>query len=159
MLPTDKAWHVGGGDPSVDPGGRDAPPARVFVGRVPELGALAAALAAARAGDPQVVMVQGEAGIGKSSLISEFLGGQRDLSAIAASGETAEAMLPYGVVQQLAAGAAVASPGVLAGLELLFRGPGPAADPLAGRHGVARADLLAAGQTGDRGGSRRSAMG
>ena len=100
-----------------------------------------------------------EAGIAKSSLISEFLGGQRDLSAIAASGETAEAMLPYGVVQQLAAGAAVASPGVLAGLELLFRGPGPAADPLAGRHGVARADLLAAGQTGDRGGSRRSAMG
>jgi len=35
----------------------------MFVGRVPEL----AALAAARAGAPQVVMVQGEAGIGKSS--------------------------------------------------------------------------------------------
>jgi predicted ATPase len=115
----------------VDPGGRDAPPARVFVGRVPELGALAAALAAARAGDPQVVMVQGEAGIGKSSLISEFLGGQRDLSAITASGEAAETVLPYGVIQQLAAEAAAASPGVLAGLELLLRGPGPAADPLA----------------------------
>jgi DNA-binding CsgD family transcriptional regulator len=131
MLPTDLAWHGGGGNSSVDPGGRCTRPARVFVGRGPELAALAAALAAARAGDPQVVMVQGEAGIGKSSLISEFLGGQRDLSAIAASGETAEAVLPYGVVQQLAAEAAAASPGVLAGLELLLRGPGPAADPLA----------------------------
>lgn len=120
-----------GGDSGVDPGGRAARPARVFVGRVPELAALAAALAAARAGDPQVVMVQGEAGIGKSSLVLEFLGGQRGLTTVAASGEPAETVLPYGVVQQLAAGAAAASPGVLTGLELLSRGPDPGADPLA----------------------------
>ena len=35
------------------------------------------------------------------------------------------------MVQQLAAGAAAASPGALAGLELLSHGPGPGADPLA----------------------------
>ncbi len=114
-----------------DPGGRDARPARVFVGRAPELAALASALSAARARQPQVVMVQGEAGIGKSSLISEFLGSRPDLRAIAASGEIAEAVLPYGAVRQLADTAATGSPGALANLELLSHGPGPRADPLA----------------------------
>ena len=131
MLPADPAWHDGGGDSSADPGRQYARAARMFVGRGPELAALAAALAAARAGEPQVVMVQGEAGIGKSSLIMEFLGGHPDLPAVAASGEAAEAVLPYGVVQQLADVAAAVSPGVLAGLELLSQGPGPGADPLA----------------------------
>jgi DNA-binding CsgD family transcriptional regulator/tetratricopeptide (TPR) repeat protein len=116
MLPTD---------------GRDAGLARVFVGRTQELGALAAATAAARSGEPRVVLIQGEAGIGKSSLIQEFLGGQRGLPVVAASGEMAEALLPYGVVQQLTAGVASTSPGVLASLKLLSYGPGPGADPLA----------------------------
>ena len=107
---------------------QSAAPARVFVGRRPELGALAVALAAARAGEPHVVLVQGEAGIGKSSLIFEFAGSQSGVPAIIASGEAAEAALPYGVVQQLAA---AASPGVLAGLGLLSRGPPGGADPLA----------------------------
>ena len=104
--------------------------ARVFVGRLVELAALRAALAAARAGEPQVVLIQGEAGIGKSSLVSEFLDGQRGVPVVAASGEEAEAFLPYGVVQQLAAGAAAVSAGVLAGLELLPQGPRADADPL-----------------------------
>ena len=108
-----------------------ARPAHVFVGRVPELAALAAALAAVRAGEPQVVLIQGEAGIGKSSLVSEFLGTQPDLAVISASGEEAEAVLAYGVVQQLAARAAVISSGALAGLELIGQGPPAAADPLA----------------------------
>jgi DNA-binding CsgD family transcriptional regulator len=131
MLPADPAWHGGGADSSAGATGQYTPSARVFVGRVPELRALDAALSAARAGEPQVVMVQGEAGIGKSSLILEFLGRQRGFLAIAASGETAETLLPYGVVQQLAAGATARSPGVLAGLELLTDGPGPGVDPLA----------------------------
>ena len=131
MLPADPAWHLGGGDSSADPGVQYSHAARLFVGRGPELAALAAALAAARAGEPQVMMVQGEAGIGKSSLIVEFLGSHGDMSAIAASGETAEMMLPYGVVQQLADAAAAVSPGGLAGPELLSHGPGPGADPLA----------------------------
>ena len=105
--------------------------ARVFAGRLPELDALAAALTAARAGEPQVVLVEGEAGIGKSSLILEFLGSQRSLPAIIASGEAAESALRFGLVQQLAAGAAAAVPGVLARPELLSHGLHPHADPLA----------------------------
>ena len=146
MLPTDPAWHGDHGDSGVDRGGRYRCAARVFVGRGPELAALAAALAAARAGEPQVVMVQGEAGIGKSSLILEFLGGQRGLPAIAASGETAEAVLPYGVVQQLAAEAAAVSPGVLARPGAAIPRPGPGRGSAGGRRGAARADLLAAGK-------------
>jgi DNA-binding CsgD family transcriptional regulator len=106
-------------------------PARVFVGRLAELDALAAALAAARAGQPQVVLIQGEAGIGKSSLIFELLDNQRGLPAIMASGEAAETVLPYGVVQQLVAAAIAASPRALAGLGLLSHGPAPDTDPLA----------------------------
>ena len=106
-------------------------PARVFAGRLPERDALAAALAAARAGEPRVVLIQGEAGIGKSSLIFEFLGGQPGVLAITASSEEAEAVLPHGIVQQLAAGAAAASPDALAGLDLLSHGPRADADPLA----------------------------
>ena len=84
------------------------------------MAALAGALAAARAGEPQVVLIQGEAGIGKSSLISEFLGSQPGIPVVTASGEEAEALLPYGLLQQLAADAAADSPSALAGLELLL---------------------------------------
>ncbi len=107
-------------------------PARVFAGRLAELAALGDGLAAARAGEPQVVLIQGEAGIGKSSLISEFLGGHRGVPAVTVGGEETEAFLPYGLVQQLAAGTAAVSAGVLAGLDLLSQGPRADADPLSG---------------------------
>jgi DNA-binding CsgD family transcriptional regulator len=110
---------------------RSAAPAGVFVGRQPELGVLAAALAAARAREPGVVLIEGESGIGKSALISGFLGGQGAVPVIIASGDEAEAVLPYGLVQQLAAKAAALSPHVLAGLELLCHGPRANANPLA----------------------------
>lgn len=104
---------------------------RLFVGRAPELDTLAAALAAARAGEPQVVLVEGEAGFGKSSLVFEFFGRQQDAPVVVASGEAAETVLAFGVVRQLAAAAVSTSPGALAGLELLAKGPGADADPLA----------------------------
>jgi DNA-binding CsgD family transcriptional regulator len=108
----------------------NASPAGVFVGRRLELAALAEALDAARAGEPRVVLIEGESGIGKSSLIFEFLGSLRDVPVIIASGEEAEALLPYGLVQQLAAGAVALSADALAGLELLSHGPPVNADPL-----------------------------
>ncbi|MCX4161295.1 MULTISPECIES: AAA family ATPase [Paraburkholderia] len=46
-----------------------------FVGRTPELDALLAAHQRARAGTRQIVFVTGEAGIGKTTLIDEFLAG------------------------------------------------------------------------------------
>jgi DNA-binding CsgD family transcriptional regulator/tetratricopeptide (TPR) repeat protein len=106
-------------------------PARIFVGRQPQLGALAAALAAAQGGQPQVVVVEGEAGIGKSSLVFEFLRGRRSMPAITASGEAGESVLPYGVLRQLAVAAAAVAAGSLAGLGLLADGPAADADPLA----------------------------
>ncbi len=45
----------------------------VFVGRGTEIGTLDAALRRAMAGQPQAVLVGGEAGVGKSRLIEEFL--------------------------------------------------------------------------------------
>jgi len=119
------------GGSSVYVGSRSTASAGVFVGRQPELGVLAAALAAARLGEPGVVLVEGESGIGKSALISGFLGGQEAVPVIAASGDEAEAVLPYGLVQQLAAKAAALSPHALAGLELLCHGPRANANPLA----------------------------
>ncbi|WP_216216320.1 NAD(P)H-dependent oxidoreductase [Amycolatopsis aidingensis] len=44
----------------------------VFVGRTTESGRLHAALARARAGEPAVVLLGGEAGLGKSRLLTEF---------------------------------------------------------------------------------------
>ncbi|MGW0119799.1 helix-turn-helix transcriptional regulator [Streptomyces sp. NPDC003327] len=45
----------------------------VFVGRAGELTALAEALSRATAGEPQALLVSGEAGVGKTRLIEEFL--------------------------------------------------------------------------------------
>ncbi len=74
--------------------------------------------------------MQGEAGMGKSSLIFEFLR-QHALPAVTASGDATEAVLPYGVVRQLAVSAAATVPGALDGLALLCAGPRADADPLA----------------------------
>src|SRR6185295_160473 len=48
------------------PAGTDHGP---FVGRTPELAAIADALAALRAGHPTTVLVHGESGIGKTALV------------------------------------------------------------------------------------------
>ena len=45
----------------------------VFIGRGAELGRLEAALDGAAAGEPAVVIVAGEAGVGKSRLVAELL--------------------------------------------------------------------------------------
>jgi ATP/maltotriose-dependent transcriptional regulator MalT len=100
------------------------------VGRHQELAALATGLTAARAGEPRVVLIQGEAGMGKSALVLEFLSSHRDVPVVISSAEETEAVLPYGLVQQLIAGAAAASPDVLTGLPLLSSGPKPDADPM-----------------------------
>jgi DNA-binding CsgD family transcriptional regulator len=94
-----------------------------FVGRQPELAALRARLAAARAGVPQVVEIRGPAGIGKTALVEHFLeepGGVAAPVVLRASGEETEILLAYGVVEQLArsagpAGAHVVVPGASAG--------------------------------------------
>ncbi|WP_445330620.1 helix-turn-helix transcriptional regulator [Streptomyces sp. GSL17-111] len=58
----------------------------VFVGRGAELSQLADALARASAGEPQVVVVGGEAGVGKTRLLEEFLGAARHMDVVTSVG-------------------------------------------------------------------------
>jgi hypothetical protein len=75
-----------------------------FVGRVGELAVLDAQMRAVRDGLPRVVLVEGEAGIGKSTLLSRFISGHPDVCLLRASGEETEMLLPWAVVDQLLAG-------------------------------------------------------
>ena len=88
----------------------------VFVGRADELAVLEAAAAAARRGQPRVVLVEGEAGVGKSSLLARFASGLAGAAVLRAGGDEAELLLPYGIVGQLTASARGAGgrPGLLA---------------------------------------------
>ena len=88
----------------------------VFVGRAGELAVLEAAAAAARTGQPKVVLVEGEGGIGKSALLARFASGLAGATVLRASGDEAELLLPYGMVGQLLAsarGAGGGPPGLL----------------------------------------------
>jgi DNA-binding CsgD family transcriptional regulator len=76
-----------------------------FVGRQRELRILSERLAAAEMGQPQVVYVEGEAGGGKSTLLSRFLGSLADAVILQAGGDEAETLLSYGVTDQLQPGA------------------------------------------------------
>ncbi|MEU7043150.1 AAA family ATPase [Streptomyces varsoviensis] len=62
----------------------------VFVGRAAELAALADALDRAAAGEPQALLVGGEAGVGKTRLIEEFLAAARAADAVTAVGGCVE---------------------------------------------------------------------
>jgi DNA-binding CsgD family transcriptional regulator len=75
-----------------------------FVGRQSELRILGERLAAAGMGQPQVVYVEGEAGGGKSTLLSRFLGSLADAVILRVGGDEAETLLSYGVIDQLQQG-------------------------------------------------------
>src|SRR5277367_5252531 len=75
-----------------------------FVGRQGELAILDERLAAAASGHPQVVYVEGEAGAGKSSLLSRFVGSLSNAVVLEVAGDEAETLLSYGVIDQLQPG-------------------------------------------------------
>ena len=88
---------------------------RSIVGREDEVARLRAARDAARAGHPTVVLVLGEPGVGKSSLLSAALGDGGDPATssmpaptsavmVTASGDEAEVDLDYGILDQLRRG-------------------------------------------------------
>ncbi|MFE1784743.1 AAA family ATPase [Streptomyces sp. NPDC059506] len=58
----------------------------VFIGRGQELTVLASALARAEAGEPQALLVGGEAGVGKTRLLDEFTASAREAGAVTAVG-------------------------------------------------------------------------
>jgi len=98
-----------------------------FVGRAGELAVLEAAAAAVRGGQPKVVLVEGEAGVGKSSLLTRFAAGLAGATVLRASGDEAELLLPYGLVGQLV----VSARGAGGPAGLLAAGLGGGVDPLA----------------------------
>jgi len=82
-----------------------------FVGRAGELAILDAEMQAVQAGQPRFVLVEGEAGIGKSSLLSRFTATHPETCVLRASGDQAEMLLAWGLIDQLlsAAGAVTAA--------------------------------------------------
>jgi DNA-binding CsgD family transcriptional regulator len=97
-----------------------------FVGRADELGLLERCLAQVLAGHPQLVWVEGAAGIGKTSLVRRFLAGKAT-AALWSSGDENEVELAWGVLGQLATSAAAQG---LPALAELVVGLDPQADPL-----------------------------
>ncbi len=102
---------------------------RAFVGRADELAELQRALAAARAGRPRVALIEGEAGIGKSSLLARFVSVARSGLVVRASCDESERRLAYGVISQLVACAQAA--GYDSGSSMLGDELREALDPLA----------------------------
>ncbi|MBV9817180.1 MAG: AAA family ATPase [Solirubrobacterales bacterium] len=74
-----------------------------FVGREAECGEVLAAMDAVRLGEPRIVWIEGESGIGKTALLRRCLSSARDMLVLTASGDESETTLDYGVVAQLLA--------------------------------------------------------
>jgi DNA-binding CsgD family transcriptional regulator len=72
-----------------------------FVGREHELARLAELADKVRAGDPQVVCVRGQAGIGKTTMVRRFAAGLPDFTVLVATASAAETGLDFGVLGQL----------------------------------------------------------
>src|SRR3954468_8554865 len=73
----------------------------VFVGRATEVASLRAALERAVAGAPSVAIVAGEAGVGKTRLVSEFADHARESGALTLTGgclDVGEGVLAYAPV-------------------------------------------------------------
>ena len=72
-----------------------------FVGRRNELASLLAQAAEVRRGHPRVVLLTGEPGIGKTALAHRFVSQVQGFQIWEASGEEAEQLLTFGVIEQL----------------------------------------------------------
>jgi hypothetical protein len=80
-----------------------------FVGRTDELRRLAAAAALAQSGVPQLVLVEGEGGIGKTQLLDRFLAGLDGFVVARAVAEHSQVDRAYSTAGQLSAGLAARS--------------------------------------------------
>ncbi len=81
--------------------GEPGPVATAFVGRGSELSSLLAEAEQVRAGHPRIVLLTGEPGIGKTALAHRFVSQLHGFQVWEASGEEAEQLLTFGVVEQL----------------------------------------------------------
>ena len=99
----------------------------VFVARSAELGTLRRHHADARHGQPRIVLIEGEPGIGKTSLVREFLTSVSAENVIRVAADEAEPNLTYGLLAQVVAALPSAS---LSRCPALRSGPSPGSDPL-----------------------------
>ncbi|SEG97347.1 ATP-, maltotriose-and DNA-dependent transcriptional regulator MalT [Nonomuraea solani] len=81
-----------------------AEPITSFVGRDFELGCLREEFGRARAGLPRLVVVEGPAGIGKTTLVHRFLESCGTADVLFTDGDEGEALLPYGTLTRLFGG-------------------------------------------------------
>ena len=113
-----------------------------FVGRQTELATLMAQAAGVRNGHPSVVLLTGEPGIGKTALARRFLRRAQGFQVWEASGEEAEQLLTFGVIEQLVRAAPPSENPALSGLG---HGKGEGRDPI--WVGAALLELLGAMQS------------
>jgi DNA-binding CsgD family transcriptional regulator len=76
-------------------------PLDVFVGRATELALMAEAVARAEAGQPWLVAIEGDAGVGKTTLVRHCLAQAPELRVLSARCGQGETDLDFGVVDQL----------------------------------------------------------
>ena len=107
----------------------------VFVDRDIEFAALQAAFETASAGHAQTVVIEGEAGIGKTTLVERFVAQLSTARVLRAGGDGSEAHVPFAIADQLLRGAGLSTDALVAGhhvpvgmqlLELMTSGSGDA---------------------------------
>ena len=76
----------------------------VFIGRQAELAALADVVALVRQGQPWLVTIEGESGVGKTALARRSLASSTGLTVLWARADPGEADLEYGIIGQLVRG-------------------------------------------------------
>jgi DNA-binding CsgD family transcriptional regulator len=76
-------------------------PLDIFVGRAAELARVAEIVARAEAGQPWLVAIEGDSGVGKTSLAQQCLAQSRGLSVLSARADPAETDLDFGLIDQL----------------------------------------------------------
>jgi DNA-binding CsgD family transcriptional regulator/tetratricopeptide (TPR) repeat protein len=81
-----------------------------FVGRVAELSVLEERAEDAAAGQSQIVLVEGDPGIGKSALLAEFSDWFSDALILRATCDEAESLVSFGLIGQLVAAARQVAP-------------------------------------------------
>jgi DNA-binding CsgD family transcriptional regulator len=91
------------------------PGASVFVDRELEFAVLRAAFDAASAGEPQALVIDGEAGIGKTTLVARFVSRLPAVRLLRAGGDESEAHVPFAMADQLLRSAGVATDALQAG--------------------------------------------
>jgi DNA-binding CsgD family transcriptional regulator len=88
-------------------------PLDVFVGRVPELARVAEVITRAESGEPWLVAIEGDPGVGKTSLARRCLTQTPGLRVLSARGDQGETDLDFGIVDQLLRATGEAFPPVL----------------------------------------------